>query len=254
MKKIFTIILGWLGIIVLATPALAAITILLAPLSIDVTQGQSFDVVVIVNPQGVKNYTVKVELEYPVDLLEVNSFTFENGWMELSQPGYDLVDNTNGLLIKTAGYPGGVSELITFGTVLFSAKKTGEGIIKIGESSLVLDVENHNVLIGPLVQASVTIAAPPPPEEEIIPPEEEVIPPEEEVVPLEEVIPPEEEVVPPEEEVVPSPPRPLFDILIEPVVKQLRKRPSVTVLVVDGILLLIIVAYIIYRRRKKKVV
>lgn len=239
MKKIFTITLAVLGIMVLAMPVLAATTFLLTPASIDVAEKENFTLIVSINPKGIKNYTAKVELEYPADLLEVKSFTFAGDWMQLNQPAYDLIDNTNGLLIKTAGYPGGVSELIIFGTVLFSAKKTGEGIIKIGEGSLVLDVENQDVLIGPLAQIPVTIAAPPPPEE-VLPPEEEVVP-------------PEEEVIPPEEEVVPSPPRPLFDILIEPVAKQFRKGPAVTVLLIVGILSLIILAYIIYRRRKKKV-
>lgn len=82
-------------------------------------------------------------------------------------------------------------------------------------------------------------------------PEEEVIPPEE-VIPLEEVIPPVEEVIPPEEEIVPSPLRPLFDILIEPVAKELRKWPVTSLLMAIGVIILIIVAYVIYRRRKKR--
>lgn len=232
MKKIFTIILGWLGILVFATPVLATTNLLLTPATIDVAEQEHFTLMVSVSPKGIKNYTAKVELEYPADLLEVESFAFASNWLQLNQPGYDLIDNTNGLLIKTGGFPGGVSELITFGTVLFSAKKTGEGIIKIGEDSLVLDAENQNVLIGPLVQTSVTIAV-------LVPPEEEVIP-------------PEEEVLPPKEEVIPPPLRPLFDILIEPVAKELRKWPVASILAAIGVIILIVVAYVIYRRGKKR--
>lgn len=264
MKKfIFIIILGVFGMVVLATPVSAATTLSLSPLSINITEGKSSVLRVTINPRGVKNYTAKVHLQYPADLLKVKSFTFGSGWMALSQPEYDLIDNTNGVLIKTAGYPGGISKLITFGTVSFSAKKTGKGIIKIGEDSLVLDVANQNVPIVSLAQTSVTIAAPPlpeaevlPPEEEVLPPEEEVLPPEEEIVPEEEVFPPEEEIVPeeevlPEEEIVPEEEAPsLFDVLIEPVAKQFREGPSVF-FVTGLVLIIVIIGYILYRKRKK---
>lgn len=266
MKKALTIILGVLGIMVLATPVLAATTLSLTPTSIETTKEENFPLKVILNPQGIKNYTAKVELEYPAELLEVKSFILANDWTGLSQPGYDLVDNTNGLLIKTAGYPGGFSELVTFGTALFTAKKTGKGVIKVGDNSLVLDTTNQNVLAGPRAQTSIVVrtpAPPPAPEEEVIPlpeeeivppPEEEVIlPPEEGVVPSpEEVIPlPEEEVVPPEEEILPPSPRPLFDVLIEPAAEQVRKRPIIPIFVGVGIIILIIAAYILHRKRKK---
>lgn len=240
MKKIFTVISGVLGMIILATPVLAATTFLLTPTNIDVVEKENFTLMVSVDPKGIKNYTAKVELEYPAGLLEVKSFTFASDWIQLNQPGYDLIDNTNGLLIKTAGYPGGASELITFGAILFSAKKTGEGIIKIGEDSLVLDAMNRNVL-GVLAEATVTIMTPLPPEEEGPAEEEEIIP--------EEVIP--EEVIPEEE--IPAP-RPLFDILIEPIARQVRKGPTIPILVAIGILILIIVGYVIYRKRREKAI
>lgn len=228
------------------TLVLAASTLSLVPASVNITEGESFSLRVILNPRGVNNYTTKVQLQYPPDLLETKSFTLGNGWMALSQPGYDLTDNTNGLLIKTAGYPGGISKSITFGTIFFLAKKSGEGIIKVGEDSFVLDVANQNVLTTPLAQAPFTIKELPVP-----PPEEEVIPSEEEIVPKEEVIPPEEEVIPPEEEIVP--PRPLFDILIEPAIEKFRKEPPTSILVV-GFIIITIAAYIVYRKRKKKII
>jgi len=232
-KSIFIIILGILEITILAMSVLAATTLSLSPLSIGVKQGQSFKVVVKVDPQGIKNYTAKIQIQYPAELLEVRAFTLGDGWMILSQPGYDLVDNTKGILIKTAGYPGGVSELITFSTVLFSAKKTGEGIIKIGGDSVVLDGDNHNVLSVPLAQTLVTITAP---------------------VPLEEALPSKETLPVPKEEIIPLP-RPLFDILIAPVAKELRKWSLISAFEAIGVLIIIIiVAYIIYRKRKRKIV
>ena len=236
MKKTFPIILGVLGTIVLAMPVLAATTLYLSPSSIDVKEGQSFNVSITVDPRDINNYTAKVQLQYPADLLGLESFIFGDNWMAVFQTGYDLIDNKNGVLIKTAGFPGGVSRSITFGTASFSAKKEGNGTIKVSTDSFVLDAANQDVLGGFLDETSVTITALPP-EEEI--PEEEI--PEEEI--------PEEEIIP-EEMATPTPA--LFDILIEPVVKQVQKKPYLLVLVV--ILILIIVGYVLYRRKRKKLV
>ena len=158
-KLLFTISLATLGVIVLAMPALAATTVSLSPVNISVTSGKNFNVVIAVNPQGASNYTEKIELDYPADLLQVKSFSLGSNWMALSQPGYDLIDNTNGVLIKTAGYPGGLSSSATFGTVSFYAKKAGSGTIKLGSGSLALDANNQNVLSG-APQVAFTVTAP----------------------------------------------------------------------------------------------
>jgi len=158
-KILFTISLATLGVIVLAMPALAATTVSLSPASVNVVSGKSFNVVVAVNPQGASNYTEKIELDYPADLLQVKSFSLGSNWMALSQTGYDLIDNTNGKLIKTAGYPGGISSSATFGTVSFYAKKAGSGVIKLGSGSLALDANNQNVLSG-APQVAFTVTAP----------------------------------------------------------------------------------------------
>ena len=158
-KILFTISLAALGVIVLAMPALAATTVSFSPASVNVVSGKSFNVVVAVNPQGASNYTEKIELDYPADLLQVKSFSLGSNWMALSQTGYDLIDNTNGKLIKTAGYPGGISSSATFGTVSFYAKKAGSGTIKLGNGSLALDANNQNVLSG-TPSVSVAITAP----------------------------------------------------------------------------------------------
>ena len=160
MKKTKLItILTVLGGIVLASSVFAAATISFSPVSVDVVQGENFDLVVAINPQGVESYTTKVELEYPSDLLEVKSFNFGSNWMALSASGYDLIDNTNGILIKTAGYPGGLSSAVTFGTVSFSAKKSGSGVIGLGNNSMVLDATNQDILSGATVQSVIGISA-----------------------------------------------------------------------------------------------
>jgi len=158
MKKILlTIISAVFGITALMTPAFAA-TVSLSPININAVEGESFSVVIAVDPQSINNYTAKIALDYPADVIEIKSFVLENGWMAMTQSGYDLVDNTNGALIKTAGYPGGISSATTFGTVSFLAKKTGNGTIKVGDEAFVFDANSQNVLSGnPSV--SVAIAA-----------------------------------------------------------------------------------------------
>lgn len=161
-KTLFTILLGAFGVMVLAAPALAATSVSLSPASVNAVSGKSFNVAIAVNPQGVNNYTEKIELTYPADILEARSFSFGSGWMALSQTGYDLINNTSGVLIKTAGYPGGLSSSATFGTVSFYAKKAGSGTIKLGNGSLALDANNQNVLSGASGSVSVTVTAPKP--------------------------------------------------------------------------------------------
>lgn len=143
-----------------ALPVFAG-TLSLTPANVSVKQGQSFNAVVALNPQGVKNYTVKLELKYPAGLLEVKSFSFGDKWMPLSQAGYDLIDNTIGTMIKTAGYPGGTTSALTFGTVSFTAKKSGNGTISVGSNSQIFDATNGNVLSGSS-QISVAVSAPTP--------------------------------------------------------------------------------------------
>ena len=157
-KTILTITLATLGALVLVMPTSAATTVSLSPASVSVKSGQSFNVSVAVNPQGTNNYVEKVELDYPADMLQVNSFTLNSAWMALTQSGYDLTDNTNGVLIKSAGYPGGLSSATTFGSVSFYAKKAGNGTITIGNNSLAFEVNSQSALSG--VPVSFTITAP----------------------------------------------------------------------------------------------
>ena len=183
-----------------------------------------------IDPQGIKNYTAKIQIQYPAELLEAKSFTFGDGWMALSQPGYDSINNVKGILIKTAGYPGGISKAITFGTVSFLAKKTGNGIIKIGADSIVLDGASHNVFKDTAVQSSLTIRA---------------------STSLPEGAP--EEILPPEEEIASSPPA-IFDILTQPETKQSQRKLLIPIFASVGTLMLVIVGYVIYRKRKRKIV
>jgi len=157
-KNILAATLATLGALALTMPTLAATTASLSPSNISINPGKSFNVSILVDPQGINNFVEKVELKYPADILQVNSFTLNSSWMALTQPGYDLTDNANGILLKSAGYPGGISSATTFGTVSFSAKKAGTGTISIGGNSVAFEVNSQSIISG--LPVSVTVTAP----------------------------------------------------------------------------------------------
>lgn len=136
------------GIVLFAVSAIAATTASLSPTTVNVTTGQKFTINISVNPQGTPNFAEKVEIIYPAETLEISSFSFASNWMPLTQPGYDSTDNTNGVMIKTAGYPGGITNSTMFGTVSFTVKKSGSGTIKIGNSSLAFEANSQSAITG----------------------------------------------------------------------------------------------------------
>jgi cell division septation protein DedD len=131
-----------------ALPVVAATTASLSPASINVVAGKSFTITVAVNPQGTANYAEKLEVDFPAANLQVASFTLGSNWMALTQSGYDSTDNTNGVLIKTAGYTSGITGPTTFGTITFTALKSGSGNITIGNSSLAFEIKNQTAITG----------------------------------------------------------------------------------------------------------
>jgi hypothetical protein len=154
MKKItFTAFTGIatviaLGAMLYALPALAATTASISPTNVKVVAGQQFNVVVAVNPNGTSNYAEQLQINYPANLLQVSAFNIGSGWMALTQTGYDSVDNVNGVLIKTAGYPSGITSLTPFGTITFTAEKSGNGTITIGSRSQAFQKSSQSSIVG----------------------------------------------------------------------------------------------------------
>ncbi len=129
-----------------------------SPESISATAGRTFTVSVILTPNIGQIYTGKIQVKFPADSLEVKSFKLGDGFMSVAQAGYDLADNAGGILLKTGGYPGGLSAPATFGTITFLAKKSGQASITLDAgNSLVLDSSSRNVLTGS-ASVPVTIA------------------------------------------------------------------------------------------------
>lgn len=167
-KNVLTIIIA--SVLIFLGWSVSATTITFSSANISVVEGDVFDLDIGLNPQGSTSYTAKAEVRYPADLLEVKSFSLATGWMVVSQRGYDQIDNSNGLLVKTGGYPGGITNFTKFGTIRFLAKKTGSGIVKVTTNSLVLNAANQNVLVEPLVEASINISASATPTEGLLAP------------------------------------------------------------------------------------
>lgn len=128
------------------------------PATLTAKVGQQFDLAIVLNPSVGAVYTGKIQLKFPADSLEVKSFAMNGGFMPMQQSGYDLADNSGGILIKTGGYPGGFSTPIVFGKVSFLAKKTGQAIISLDTSnSLMLDALGKNTLLSGAFSATVTV-------------------------------------------------------------------------------------------------
>ena len=147
-----------LGTILFALPALAATTASITPPTVKVVAGQQFNVVVAVNPNGTSDYAEKLQIDYPADLLQVTAFNIGSSWMSLTQPGYDSIDNANGVLTKTAGYTGGITSLTPFGTITFTAKKSGSGTITIGSGSQAFEKSGQTAITGTGASFVVTAA------------------------------------------------------------------------------------------------
>jgi hypothetical protein len=126
-------------------PLAFASTVDLSPTTVNIEPGKTFTVQVYINPQS-NTYSSKVELKYPADLLQVSSFVINDSWMALKQSGYDAMDNVNGVLLKSGGYPGGFTSKILFGTVTFNTVKAGSATISIGSNTNIPNVSNVNTL------------------------------------------------------------------------------------------------------------
>jgi len=245
----------------LVTPALAATTFSFSPSSISIRAGDIYNLKVIVHPHGVKNYTVMAQIQYPADLLEIKTFNFGNGWTALSQSGYDLIDNKNGLLIKTAGYPGGISDSVIFGTISFAAKKAGDGVIRANGDSLAFDATSQNVFVGPLAQTVVLKAvqqAPAPAPEASPLGEKKAAALEPQAVPtFKEATLPAPEITPePRREIIPGSKekQALFDIAIEPEAEKSQKNQTATIALVACVGLVVsgAVGCFVYKRRRPR--
>jgi len=113
---------------------------------ISVKKGDVVKIVVTASSQDVDSYTFKSVINFPSDLLVATDWQWSNNWMPVEQDEYNLIDNTSGKVIKTAGYPSGFSGEDEFGVITFVAKKNGNGMISFDNNdSFILDAESENI-------------------------------------------------------------------------------------------------------------
>ncbi len=119
------------------------------PDTVTAIEGQEISIIVIATPEkDALNYTARMEMHYPSDIFKYDSTTYWSGWVPVVRDDYDVVDEENGMIIKTAGMPKGFNEKTIFALVKFTAKKSGSGFISFGDSSFVLNDDNFDTLTG----------------------------------------------------------------------------------------------------------
>ncbi len=149
IKKYTLLTLAIAGLLIFSgvRSAAAATQLNFLPLQISRNVGQTFDAVIYVTPAAnEKVYSAKVEVDYRPDILEVTHFSYDSKVIALSQPGYDELDNSKGTLIKTAGFPGGITSSTILGTITFRVKAAGTSAVIVGNGSMVLNQSNANIV------------------------------------------------------------------------------------------------------------
>lgn len=138
-----------LALAALIMPASAfASSIALTPTDVAPKVNQTFTLTITADPASAKAYTVRANISFDPALVQFVSFSYAPKWLVLSQTGYDTEDNTNGVLVKTAGYPGGFTSPTVLGTATFRAKAAGTSTIHVTTDSLILDSNGKNTVIG----------------------------------------------------------------------------------------------------------
>lgn len=123
---------------------------IITPKKLTLAEGQEVMLVVDVVPnENKRNYTARLEMYYPTDMLEYKSFTYWTNWIPVVRPEYDVVDEINGKIVKTAGVPEGFDTKRIFAVMKFIAKKTGSGYVSVQDGTYLLDATNTDTFTNP---------------------------------------------------------------------------------------------------------
>lgn len=149
------LILSIVPIYFVAATGSAAIN--LSPTAGSYKVGQTFNLNISVDPGTEKIDTVRANLTYPADLIEIKSFATSPAFSY--QAGSNGFNNTAGTFSWGAGTPGGIKSSGSFGTIVFTVKKAGSAQISLSNTSLALSA-GENKFNGLLASASYTLTAP----------------------------------------------------------------------------------------------
>jgi hypothetical protein len=111
---------------------------------ISVEKGDIIEIVVYASSLSENSYTFKSSINFSSDLLSVSDWQWADNWMPLVVEEYDLIDNDSGKIIKTAGYPTGLSDKVEFGVVTFVAKESGQAVVSFGYDSFILNADGND--------------------------------------------------------------------------------------------------------------
>jgi len=137
-----------------------AASFVISPSSGSYTVGDTVTLHISVDPAGSNIYAAMLDAKFSPITFEVISFTLNDSMLAMKQAG-DSIDNTNGVLVKTGGYTGGINSVTSFGTLVLRAKATGTGTFTANSTSKLLDSINVNQQSGSQT-ASFAIANPAP--------------------------------------------------------------------------------------------
>jgi hypothetical protein len=139
MKKLFI-----LASLMFVIPFVAnAASFVISPSSGSYTVGDTITLHISVDPAGSNIYAAMLDAKFSPATFEVVSFTLNDSVLAMKQAG-DSIDNTNGVLVKTGGYTGGINSVTPFGTLVLRAKASGTGTFTANNTSKLLDSNNTN--------------------------------------------------------------------------------------------------------------
>lgn len=166
MKKLAVLAIGLMTFgIVASANAGGQATLSLSPTDINVSTGDTFSVSVIVTPNSESLDTVRADVSYPADKLEVVSFDL-GSLFPYPAPG-NTIDNTNGVMSQGAFKFGTrVTSSGTLGTITFRSLSDGEAVIRVQSTSKLINNGVEKINTSSLGTASIngsgeTVAAAP---------------------------------------------------------------------------------------------
>lgn len=108
-----------------------------------ISVGESTTVTMSVSSDAASVYTAQAILSFDENVLEIENIVFSKGWIPLSQPGHN--EEIVGRIIKTAGFPGGVTSKTAFLTFSVRKVSSGVGVISVESTSKIYNKESVNI-------------------------------------------------------------------------------------------------------------
>lgn len=105
-----------------------------------IQKGQEFEVTALIIPER-SNYTVSLNMCF--QNAEFQGFEQSNEWLQLRVPKY--WETNQGMIARTAGFPGGFNTSTVFGKFIFKATEDGLIDVSVNSSTIILDRDNKNV-------------------------------------------------------------------------------------------------------------